>query len=168
MAIKIEYGKWLRIKQNWVKGVVLLLLIFMPIMVYVFRFSGTGFSDNPADWGTFGDYIGGVYSVVLTIVLVYVTHVINKRDNESNECKKAIKEIYCMITQIDTSKINLDLIHQIYRCIDANSLHLRKDIREKMIREMDYYVCVARDPKMLDGGREERFKEVLKIYYNEY
>lgn len=59
----------------WVMAVVLCI----PILCYIINFASYGVSGNVSDWAAFGDYIGGVYSVVLTIVLVYVSYSLNKK-----------------------------------------------------------------------------------------
>lgn len=153
-------GRW------WKKYIVMLMLI-LPVIVYGYHFRENDWSSSPSDWGAFGDYIGGVYSVVLTIVLVYVTYTMNRKNDERKECKKAIKDIYKMILELNTSNIDLEQIHKIIRSIDANSLHMSSEMSNKLIREMDYYICVAADMGLIDLAKEEKIKAMLRFYYNE-
>lgn len=167
MATVENPTKWLSIKKHWWKFA-LMILFCLPIIIYVYNFGGRRFSENPADWGTFGDYVGGVYSVVLTLALVYVSYTINRKTEENKECKKAIKEIYTIVSKIQSVDVNLEEVHGILRCIDENSLHLSKEVREKLIHEMDYYICIANNKSLINGKTEERIKDVLKQLYNEY
>ena len=65
---------------------VTVLISLSPIILYISNFKNYSLSKEPADWGTFGDYIGGIYSVVLAVVLVYVTYTINRKNDELKEC----------------------------------------------------------------------------------
>ena len=158
---------YFHLKNNWRKYLIILILLF-PIILYVFNFREYEWSTEPADWGTFGDYIGGVYSVVLTLALVYVTYMMNRKNDEVRECKRAIKEIYTMVLELDSGNIEVEHIHKIIRCSDANSLHLSSEIYNRLIKEMDYYICIASDRKNIDLKKEAQIKDILKKYYNGY
>lgn len=157
----------LHFKNSVIKFLIISALL-SPIILYISNFKNYSLSKEPADWGTFGDYIGGIYSVVLAVVLVYVTYTINRKNDELKECKRAIKEIYTMISKIDSQNIDINYIHKIIRCIDSNSLHLSNDISSKIINEIDYYICVAGDINMIDLKRERQIKDLIKRYYNGY
>lgn len=166
-SIKDKYMSIARVKKNWRKYTIISVLI-IPIAIYILHFSRNDWSYEPADWGSFGDFIGGVYSVILTILLVYVTYTIERKSEEVKECRNAIKEIYRMVLEIDSQNINIDYIHKIIRCIEANSLHLSNTIYDNLIREMDYYICVAGDKNKIDLKKEQKIKDMLKFYYNEH
>ena len=72
------------------------VVLCIPILCYIINFASYGVSGNVSDWAAFGDYIGGVYSVVLTIVLVYVSYSLNKKSEKEKEKLRAIHEIYSM------------------------------------------------------------------------
>lgn len=157
---------WPYIKRRWWK-IVFLVLLFLPIGLYLCKFSGNDFSDNPADWGTFGDYIGGVYSVVLTVALVYVTYILNKKNEQNKEKLHAVKDIYTIISSIESDNINIDDINILVKKIVANKLHLRESIYNKLIAMTDYYKQVALDKSLIDLEKEATLKNMIKDYYNE-
>ena len=157
---------WLHIKLNWWK-IVFLISLFLPVIFYICNFSRNGFSDNPADWGTFGDYIGGVYSVVLTLALVYVTYILNKKNEHNKERLHAVKEIYARISNIESDNINIDDINHLVKYVVANKLHLRESIYRQLIIMTDYYKEVAVDKSKIDIEKEAALKNALKEYYNE-
>lgn len=79
---------------------VLILISLIPIGFYIYNFGGCDFSKDPNDWGVFGDYIGGVYSVVITILVVYISRNLEKRDEEKRYKKEKLRAVYMQITSI--------------------------------------------------------------------
>ena len=67
-------------------------------------------SDNPSHWGSFGDYIGGVGSVVLSIAVFFYTYQVNKRVEEERQDEKrrqllaVIEELLKKIKQHESRK----------------------------------------------------------------
>ena len=57
------------IKKYWIAFVVFLLTVTaVAVGTYVYNFKNYSLSDNSADWGTFGDYIGGVIGTIFTVI----------------------------------------------------------------------------------------------------
>lgn len=74
------------IKILWITSIVFLLLVFG---FYICNFKGFKISDNPGDWGQFGDYIGGLLnpfiSLLNLIILTYLSLRLVKNDDERNK-----------------------------------------------------------------------------------
>ncbi len=55
--------------------VVIILLTAIPTGIYIMHFFKSGFSDDPAKWGAFGDYFGGIvgtlYSAVASVLALF-------------------------------------------------------------------------------------------------
>jgi hypothetical protein len=71
-------------------GVLLLFLIFgTPIGIYIYYFRRLSVSQNPDNWGVFGDYIGGTLNPLIAIVnlfvLAYLTYLVAKRSNKASK-----------------------------------------------------------------------------------
>jgi len=67
---------------------------FFVITVFVWNFHGKSISNSPGDWGTFGDYVGGILNPVVgmaTVLLVIISIVIQRRELRAslNEMKVA-------------------------------------------------------------------------------
>lgn len=79
------------IKYRLIKGSAIILFI-VAVLVYVNNFSKSDISKTPADWGVFGDYIGGVMNPVISflnlLVTVYIAKMIN--DFSKNENTKQV------------------------------------------------------------------------------
>lgn len=65
------------------------IIASIPLITYILNFANYKISDDPEKWAFFGDYIGGVYSVVLTCILTYLMYQLNKKDEQRKEniCK---------------------------------------------------------------------------------
>lgn len=74
--------------KRWIGGTIAIAVFVLPIFVYFLNFHG-GFSNDHSDWSAFGDYIGGVYSVIVAILLFYLTINANFSAEKRNEKKEA-------------------------------------------------------------------------------
>ncbi len=61
---------------------VLVMLCLIPALFYIFKFGSWTLSSNKDEWGTFGDYIGGVLNPVISILTLAVTTYIAVSFNE--------------------------------------------------------------------------------------
>ena len=77
------------------------LLTIAPILVYSCQFRNLEISDSPGDWGTFGDYVGGVYTVIVVILAVILSRVLEKEDY----CK--LQLFYYIIVTLKRSRITI-------------------------------------------------------------
>lgn len=61
--------------MNWINKNILwlsLVVFIIPIGIYWLQFRTAGMSNDPEKWAQFGDYVGGVYSVLVTILAIYL------------------------------------------------------------------------------------------------
>lgn len=147
------------------KYILLCIILIVPVVFYIVCFYNNSLSDNPADWGTFGDYIGGIYSVVLTIVLAYITYSLGKRDEDVRLQKQEIKKMYSIIKSLNSSNVNIDKVNELTRLINDNELILPNKLYDKLIRISDYYKVVACNPAQIDVVLEDEIVFLLKRYY---
>ena len=65
------------------------ILILTPIIIYSWNFAGQELSSNPSNWGTFGDYIGGIINPIIAlgslVILSYLTYLVSQQSNEKNK-----------------------------------------------------------------------------------
>lgn len=65
------------------------LLIIIPISCYIIKFKDHNFSNDPAVWGTFGDFIGGTINTILSlsslVILAILTSSVSKQSSEENK-----------------------------------------------------------------------------------
>ena len=77
------------LKSKWWIYIVFLML-FLPILLYIINFRDQEISDNTSDWGDFGSYIGGWYSLITAIAAIMVTIIISRRSSKESRI------IYCV------------------------------------------------------------------------
>lgn len=82
-------------------------LAFLVVIAYFMKFSGFGFSNNQADWGTLGDYIGGVLNPTISVVTLYwLTRSIILQRRELQESREALRDAaYAQSRQAKSSEI---------------------------------------------------------------
>jgi len=89
---KVWYEKWL---------VLGCLLLFIPLGFYIYTFASNGISDDTEKWAQFGDYIGGTYSVLLSVLVIYIARKLTKKDEKANKEKNAVDLIFQQILKIE-------------------------------------------------------------------
>lgn len=139
----------------------------IPVVAYYVRFRSFGLSKDPTDWGTFGDYIGGVYSVILSIIAIYVTYMIREREDKSKEKRKVLTDLYKTINSIKSEEIDLQKVNRIVSLADNNQLLLPKIIYADIIRYSDYLKEIYGKPSKIDLQTEKRIKDELIEFLSE-
>ena len=84
--------------------ILLILLFFSPIIFFICVFCDSPISNNPEDWGNLGDYIGGIYSVLVAILVFFLTRSLKKRDDKFANRAKAAEDIFHQIQKVKNGK----------------------------------------------------------------
>ncbi len=111
-------------------GIILLLVVLLiPIGVYVNKFWNNELSDNKGDWGTFGDFVGGLLNPVISVLTLALTAVIaimlHSRDKkrQDDEAKRNVqpelvtnlqKVFYCNSSDLDGVPYPLSFSYEDY------------------------------------------------------
>jgi uncharacterized membrane protein len=64
----------------------------IAVLLFIVNFFGHSLSDNPSDWGVFGDYMGGVLNPIVALLTLVVTIQIALRVNEIEKRNHAESE----------------------------------------------------------------------------
>ena len=109
---------------------ILAVLSSVPILLYLFYFGGNGISKNLSDWSGLGDFIGGIYSVITSVVAVYITYILHKQRVEFDEKMSKIQDIQ--------QKERLDFDRKLSETKNNIAIKINNDniIRDK------YYDCI--------------------------
>lgn len=148
-------------KRKLVVGLIILILV-LPISYYCYNFRQCSISKNPEYWAFFGDYIGGVYSVILTMTLFYISYLLNKQEVGYRKLSNAVKEIFDLIPSTNSRKIDIKKINKLNRLIDMYENILPRNIYEDLIDISNYYREVENNPLRRDKHREEDIMDALK------
>lgn len=81
-------------RTKWIIGIgslISLIAIVAPIYFYINDFHDLPRSSNPSDWGTFGDFFGGILNpiislltLIVTILIAFYLNKIEKRNHDEN------------------------------------------------------------------------------------
>ena len=144
------------------------ILIALPFILYLSHFHN-GFSTQSDDWGNFGDFLGGfftMYTAILMVVVVYLTRNLTNQDREKEERRKAIKKIYNQVvkTSDKPTPTNVsDLQVLTHKC----GLYIEDSLQNKLTELSDIFL----NQKDSNGFRNEPLYETvitdLKNCYNE-
>ncbi|MEM7474204.1 MAG: hypothetical protein AAF483_04370 [Planctomycetota bacterium] len=76
-----------------------LLVAVVPLLIYVFWFAGHEFTENPSDFGVFGDFVGGVTNVILGIINIWLVAYIAVKLGRREEDSEAKKHLYMLLRE---------------------------------------------------------------------
>lgn len=76
-------------KKNLIFFAILFItLLILPLIVFIIKFKSSNISDSISDWAAFGDYIGGLANIVISvtslIVLSFLTYIVSKQSSIEN------------------------------------------------------------------------------------
>lgn len=143
------------------------LLLLLPAGVYVLKFHDFTLSDDPADWGVFGDYFGGVYSIIVTILAVYLANELSKRKDSQKRTKDAIEDIYDQILTIEKGNVvDLRRVNKLYRLISDNKFYLPQDMVASLKELADNFLENKDDKDSVDKNLLSDTKSQLKRIYD--
>ena len=129
-----------------------------PLGVYVANFGRYAISKDPADWGTFGDYIGGVYTVLVTVFAIYLTRHLEKHDVERNKARMAVGTLYEQIGKIDYQHVDKRSVNKLLRLTKENELYIPTYLFIKLTELHDDYLEAKDMPETFDIEKEETVK----------
>lgn len=107
-----------RFLNNLIPGIAVLLGLVLG--AYILWFSSQGISTSPSDWGTLGDYFGGLMNPVISFATLLVAYAVWKLQRvELDETKKALKDQAETAERQRREQRFFDLLNVYYRTVDA-------------------------------------------------
>jgi uncharacterized membrane protein len=173
--------------QNYLIALII-FLILIPILCYINYFWRNSISTNPADWGPFGDFFGGVlnsfFSLLTLIVTIYIAVEISKiedkrnakvldfekkrflnelRESEYRRISLELQKVSLAVTEHDGGKVVFDALMHL-RHFSFCSNHLFPFLQEKETKELiealsDVYKMLG---KVNNEEQQKKFSTYLK------
>lgn len=152
---------------TWRAAIVLLCLC----LVFYFLFS-----DNPSNWGSFGDYIGGIGSIVLSMAVFLYTYQVDKRTEEKKRSEnnvQLLREVGQLLTTLEQYKGQCKRSN----CSPTSLLPQKSDPYEIVILKVEIRISFARCVSLakLNGideipGKDEIIHnmDVVEKYVNDW
>lgn len=83
------FSEFLTFIPRWMKwtSIILVFLTLVPVITYIKHFWRHPYSNDPGDWGTFGDYVGGTLNPLLAITGIFVTFCLAYIARETDKAK---------------------------------------------------------------------------------
>lgn len=158
----------LRWRWRHIVSSISVVVILLPILCYILRFAGNGLSDDTEKWAQFGDYIGGTYSVILSILVIYIARNLTRKDEASNRRKNAIDEIFKQIIKIESltqGTQKASAANRLLRLTHEHQLHISEGLCQDMENLANYYIRISNNAPV-DIAYENSMKEKLKDEYD--
>ena len=153
-------------KQSTWRKVIFILVLIAPVLCYSIRFRKYPISDNPSDWADFGSYIGGIYTLLVTFLAIYLTRHLERRDMEWKKSKTAVGELYEQISRIDYRNVDLRSVSKLLRLVKQYQLYIPVDVYDNLVSLRDDYVVAKTAPEKFDIKKEQQIKNRLKKLYD--
>lgn len=144
------------------------ILSLIPLLLYICNFGMNGISDDLEDWAYFGNYVGGVYSIVVALFVLFLARKLERNDKRKEKRQEAIDEIYsqfCKMKNCPSHKL-AQSVNKFFRKIEQYRLCLTDDQFNKMQGFGNYFLNVANSPSSKDPYIEEEMKIYLLSLYN--
>ena len=153
---------------KYIKLFLLGLLILAPIGIYVWNFHDHSFSHDPSVWGGFGDYFGGIYSIIVTILAVYLANILSKQNDSRKRIRNAVEEISNQIQTIEKGKqIDVRRLNRLYRLTRDYMLFIPESLYISLTELGDNFIENKDNRNNIDKNLLSDVKKQLKRLYLE-
>lgn len=140
------------------------ILVLLPIIVFVWNFYSHSFSDDISKWGAFGDYIGGVYSVYISIGLYLLSRKLGRTDERRNKQRFHIEKLYGIIRSIGFAGTKDDkLLGDFVNEIAFAELYLSDELIKRVIDLQDNFAEATDNISLLNIELESEVLSMLKL-----
>ena len=143
------------------------LILLLPLVVYLINFWSHSFSDDPAMWGAFGDYIGGVYNVLVAMLVFYISHNLDRREEKYHKKAKAAYDIKCQIEKFESSGNKTKAIERLTNLILSNKDILGQPLYRMLLALNDHFQHVINDGAPINNQQRTEVIEALNSVYDE-
>ena len=159
----MKFFSWLK-KQRLL--ITMIIVLSIPIVVYVLRFGRYQISTDPSDWADFGSYIGGVYTIVVSVFAIYLTRHLDRKDAAWKNLQNAVGAIFVQLSKIDYTKVNLKNVSKLLQIVHENELYIPPDLYVMLLDLHDDYLEAKTCPEKFDTAKEIKIKARLKKLYD--
>ncbi|EGR4675497.1 hypothetical protein C4G56_RS23480 [Vibrio parahaemolyticus] len=80
-------------QEEWLVVSSILIIFISVIGIYTYNFYAYEWSEHPEDWGTIGDYLGGILNPIISLLaLVYLVKAYRSQKQELAETKNVLEQ----------------------------------------------------------------------------
>lgn len=165
-SIKEFIGRYSKIIWKWIKWPTVILVFISPVLFYYLAFHDYPISRNPEDWASFGGYIGGIYSVFVTILVIFLSRLLEKSDDKQKNKALIAKELFEQINKIYHSNNQLS-INKFVKDIERGELFLPDGLIRMLKNLLDSFQSAHDSNGTVDMELKKNVLQRLKDVYNE-
>lgn len=159
----IENIKWIRFLFTYKKEIILFIVFLFPAGAYFWKFGGNGLGDTE-QWALFGDYIGGVYSVLMALVVIFISQKIEINKSRNEKKRKLAEDIFNQIATIK-QRYNANSINKLIRLANQSKLYFTP-YDSSMIEELgNHFLRVNNNDEELNEELVTRVEKRMKGVY---
>ena len=145
--------------------VFLSIVMCIPILAYVCQFGCNGISDNVSDLANFGDYIGGVYSVLVTVLAIYLAQELNHREKLKENRNYAISQIHAQFLKITHCPVltMAKSVNKFFKLIEENRFYLSDEQSQKLQAFGNYFLEHPNSNNRDANAENEMLEYILRM-----
>lgn len=167
-TLKHSWKSFLRYIKRYSVSI-FILVSSVPLIAFICEFGRNGISDDLDDWSKFGDYIGGVYSIIIAILAIFLARKLEKKDRKQIKQQQIMSDLYDQITNMQNCPKHklVYSVNKFFRVIEKHRLFLTEDQTLKMQGMGNYFLKVASETMDRDAEYEQDMKNYLfALYHN--
>lgn len=142
-------------------------ILYVPLSMYLSQFWHHSFSDDPNMWGVFGDFMGGTYNVLTSLLLGYISYRISKFQTQGEISQKAAKEILKQVNSMKCKNYHHKSVEKLQRLVREYEFYIGGLLKENIIMLADNYTRARVDSFKINTNLEKAVIAELKRLANE-
>lgn len=155
--------------RDWFTTHIIMFLAFImciPILAYICNFGCNGISEDVSDWANFGDYIGGVYSVLVTVLAIYLAQELNHRDKLKESRRYAISQIHAQFLKMKHCPVSTmaKSVNKFFKLIEENRFYLSDEQLQKLQAFGNYYLEHTNSNNRDANAENEMLAYILRMH----
>ena len=160
----------MRIKEFIIQNIFMIFVTFVTILfleIFVFQFYKSTLSGDIADWGSFGDYIGGIVLSLISILLIYKTYQEQKYANIIARFENRFWNLKNGIELRDEELASVNSVSQEIMDHFIRDDHSRKLTNKEFVALLGYYwILHIRDKEVFRSQYFEKIQKLISIVTN--
>lgn len=143
------------------------MVMFLPASVYLSQFWNHPFSEDPNMWGVFGDYIGGVYNVLSSILIAVITYRLSKMKTSREHTAEIANDILSQIDVMRNNHYHHKSVTKFFSMVRKNEFYFSELLKNSLYELHDSYTRHRVEKIPINDGLEKSVIKQLKRMAND-
>lgn len=140
----------------------LAFVLIVPLVFYCIQFHGYPLSNDPSDWGDFGDYVGGIYNVLVALVIFILSQRLERDSKRRDKVVSAAIDITNQIGKLRVSRNKIKSTEKLISLVISNKVYLDTSLYDQLLELTDNYQRVYKNEEKHNIKLEEKVLRKLK------